>query len=739
MRDVSKPISDFHQGKPVFANVPAALREAWPEGAAWWGAHEADIFSAIDGVMNILAVKVGRGDGEYVRVGDTVEFPGRGAVKRYAVAALRWALYDGKPAPIGYLAAMSGDPGIEAATLTSGMYGGIMRRLRFDAPIFYGKKARACYDLFAATVSKLGLTPPPFHQATEKPEQPEPPLPPSDTDDPDQADVVIRHTVQDGTTATWDEDKDRERPRDQSIYGIVRRGGFVKAHTAGGIYRRTNSVGLQETRAPIRSMVVLLHNLGLKVYLDLQTGETQEALRRRAEYKQERAERMMARGKRLSEEAARKLDRAAEAADDEIRKMPIPGYFPTPTDIAARVVQLADIANAPEVSVLDPSAGHGALLQAVRAVAPDVEADAVEINPRLRALIQKQGFPVVAGDIFDPEFNPGTLYDRIVMNPPYEEGATIDHVQRAYNLLRPGGVLVAVVPESIRYRQDKRHTAFRAWLEAHGAQEEDLDRARFGRAADIKTFILILRKPEDAEAVAPDERTVNRISLARADAEQVSERASAEASQAASRDWDRLRELVGLANRGEITKPQAAELRALRQKAQAADIMARAARIKRSAVRQTAQDVSKGGRSADYRPSRPTASQPTGEYMNEMRDLMAKIKGRVGATKLERGWLDGCSISYTLRWQEQNRIVTANVSVRLLGEQQRYYPKCEVPSPTGVQIDVFARGVLPPAGDCSKNATERLEVLEPAAIFDRLASIINENDCVQKFKAMRSA
>ena len=737
--DLPKMLEASRAGKAILQGIPAALRDEWDGGRAWWDAHEAEILLCVDEALNIPEVEIKRASSDEsasLRVGDTVEFRGRGAKERFVVAALRWGVSDGTFFPAGKLATLSGSPETQAADLSPGMSGGIIRRLRFDdGPIFYGKQARACYAAFAETVTNTGLTPPPFQEAKEKPEEPEPSIPDSDTDDPALADVAIRHTVQDGTTAAWDEQADRQRDRATSIYHVLRSFGFVQAHTAGGVWRRTNSVGLQETRAPIHAIVLNLHRRGFKVYLDLQSGEAQEAIRRKAEYKRERAERMMARSRRLSEEAGRRLERATEAADDEIRKMPIPGYFPTPPDIAARVAELADIPNEPGIAVLDPSAGHGALLHAVRSVAPDAEADAVEINARLRDLIQKQGFPVVAADIFDPEFQPGTFYDRIVMNPPYEEGATIDHVQRAYTFLRPGGVLVAVVPESIRYREDKRHTAFRAWLAGHGAQEEDLERARFGRAADIKTFILIIGKPEDAAAVDPDERTINRISLARADAERVSERAAAEAARVSGRDKDRLYQLADMARKGDISKAEAAELRALRQQAQAQGIMERAKSIHRSAERVSVHDVSKKGRKAISRPSTSRVSQQSGEYMTEMRGLMAKIKSKVGATELERGWFSGCEIRYILRWERERTKLSAFVAVKLLGEQRNYYPKCEVPAPTGVEVRVSVSASPDLSKGGNETRQEQVGMLEPAGVFNWLIGTINSMDYVQRFKA----
>src|SRR5438128_387324 len=43
-------------------------------------------------------------------------------------------------------------------------------------------------------------------------------------------------------------------------------------------------------------------------------------------------------------------------------------------------------------------------------------------------------------------------FDRIVMNPPFDRGSDIDHIQHAFALLAPGGRLVAVCANGPRQR-----------------------------------------------------------------------------------------------------------------------------------------------------------------------------------------------------------------------------------------------------------------------------------------------
>ena len=70
--------------------------------------------------------------------------------------------------------------------------------------------------------------------------------------------------------------------------------------------------------------------------------------------------------------------------------------------------------------------------------------DAVEINSGLVRYLRENfnGVRVQCGDFM--EWQSVQYYSRIIMNPPFSHGQDIRHILRAFSLLRPGGVLVAV-------------------------------------------------------------------------------------------------------------------------------------------------------------------------------------------------------------------------------------------------------------------------------------------------------
>ena len=91
------------------------------------------------------------------------------------------------------------------------------------------------------------------------------------------------------------------------------------------------------------------------------------------------------------------------------------------------------------------------------------------------------GVRVQCGDFM--EWQPVQYYSRIIMNPPFSHGQDIRHILRAFSLLRPGGVLVAVCLNGPR-QQEK--------LLPFSDVREELPRGTFAYT-DVPTMIIRLR------------------------------------------------------------------------------------------------------------------------------------------------------------------------------------------------------------------------------------------------------
>ncbi len=130
--------------------------------------------------------------------------------------------------------------------------------------------------------------------------------------------------------------------------------------------------------------------------------------------------------------------------------------FPTPPDVARQMVELARLEAGQEV--LEPSAGAGAIWEAIAEVGGRFFAD--EINPRLCEMLSNKFTPaeqsecrnVLQADFLECNGNVGT-FDRIIMNPPFENGADIQHIKHALHMLNPGGRLVAICANGPRQNE----------------------------------------------------------------------------------------------------------------------------------------------------------------------------------------------------------------------------------------------------------------------------------------------
>lgn len=146
-----------------------------------------------------------------------------------------------------------------------------------------------------------------------------------------------------------------------------------------------------------------------------------------------------------------------------VQTVTAPQLFPTPPEIAAQMVKLADIK--PGMSVLEPSAGTGNLIKAILAEEPTAHVHAIEINHTLCKNLESL-LPLEHVDQYDfleidgpicPDAEQG--FDRVIMNPPFENGADIKHIKHALTMLKPGGRLVALCANGSRQQAAFKETA----------------------------------------------------------------------------------------------------------------------------------------------------------------------------------------------------------------------------------------------------------------------------------------
>ncbi|MBZ9752135.1 hypothetical protein GO986_12130 [Deinococcus sp. HMF7620] len=170
----------------------------------------------------------------------------------------------------------------------------------------------------------------------------------------------------------------------------------------------------------------------------------------------------------------------------------LPGFFPTPPALATQMVRWAELH--PGLTLLEPQAGKGDLVDAALAAEPTLQVTVCERSGQLRDILSAKGYAPVGDDSMALRGR----WERILMNPPFEQLADIDHIRHAASLLAPDGLLVAVVSESPFFRRETKAQAFRDWLTASQADviQNDPDAFRVcttGHSAGVQTRLIRLR------------------------------------------------------------------------------------------------------------------------------------------------------------------------------------------------------------------------------------------------------
>ena len=191
-------------------------------------------------------------------------------------------------------------------------------------------------------------------------------------------------------------------------------------------------------------------------------------------------------------------------------------FFPTPEDVVNRVLELADIR--PGMKTLEPNAGMGHIARKLQTAAGKDNVDLVEMSGQLVDYLKASGHNVKQSDFL--KFGEKGTYDRIVMNPPFSKDQDIDHVMHAYELLKPGGKMTAIMSNMAGLRTNKKNRAFSDWLDEVGAHVEDLEAGAFKSSfnpTSVNTKVVVIEKPLKAakskakEAPSPRDEMLQRM------------------------------------------------------------------------------------------------------------------------------------------------------------------------------------------------------------------------------------
>ena len=167
------------------------------------------------------------------------------------------------------------------------------------------------------------------------------------------------------------------------------------------------------------------------------------------------------------------------------------GYFPTPKHIVMRLCDMADLK--PGQDALEPSAGQGAI--STELYHRGCKVFACEMLEANRKVLLEEDMPPIS--LFsEPDFmklETSQTFDRVVMNPPFEKQADIDHVLRAFGMPKEGGKLVSVMSAGMAFRQDRKAVAFRDFMRAHQGEVVALPEGSFKESGTgVNTVIVTM-------------------------------------------------------------------------------------------------------------------------------------------------------------------------------------------------------------------------------------------------------
>ena len=186
-------------------------------------------------------------------------------------------------------------------------------------------------------------------------------------------------------------------------------------------------------------------------------------------------------------------------------------YYPTPEPLGYMMAQWGRIGEGE--SVLEPSAGHGAI---ARYVPRENPLTAIEPSQSLFGKLQlKAGGNgrKFENTVFE-DYNVANKHDVVLMNPPFGSGGrlAVDHVAKAFRHLDEGGRIVAIIP---RGAADKKFDQWHAGQkDAVLTGEIDLPDITFARAGtSVRCRVVVIDKVTDRELASRASAAARHIDL----------------------------------------------------------------------------------------------------------------------------------------------------------------------------------------------------------------------------------
>lgn len=182
-----------------------------------------------------------------------------------------------------------------------------------------------------------------------------------------------------------------------------------------------------------------------------------------------------------------------KSMEDKLRTANIPGFFPTPPQLIDKLLELADIQEGE--NVLEPSAGIGSICDKIKSLELNNKIHAIELQHSCYEILEAKGYELLSRDFM--QYQNGGTFNKIVMNPPFENLQDIDHIKHAYDLLAPNGRIVCVMANNKNGSRQKINE-FNEWLDNVGGyyevNEESFNGSDSFRQTGVSTITVVIDK-----------------------------------------------------------------------------------------------------------------------------------------------------------------------------------------------------------------------------------------------------
>lgn len=173
-------------------------------------------------------------------------------------------------------------------------------------------------------------------------------------------------------------------------------------------------------------------------------------------------------------------------------------FFGTPPALADQLVELAELQS--EYTILEPSAGQGAIVKAIHRVFPELVVDCYELMDLNRSFLEKLPNTCIIGSDFITE-EKETVYDCIIGNPPFSKNQDIDHVYEMYRCARKSGRVVSIMSNHWRSSSANKECEFLEWLAALDAKIIHIEEGAFKESGtNISACIVVIDKQDHVDA-----------------------------------------------------------------------------------------------------------------------------------------------------------------------------------------------------------------------------------------------